>query len=921
MASHPIRLFSGGRSGPYNVVANGVLVWVGGTSNDTRLHVKTAQGNFTVRLGDIPYGQHQTALAGNAWVDRVPFCDRITDTPDEQDYPALATDKNGNVWLAYIEFRHYKNHDRLRANLAEAPTEFSEWRAPPGGDQLLVRKYSQGEWGQPISVTPSGRDLYRAAIAVDRLNRPWVFWSSNEKGHFNLWACAIENGKLRHPMQLTGGPGSDIDPVATSDSQGRVWVAWQGWRQGRAAIYVTVQQGDSFGPPFIVSSSSSNEWNPSIAADRKGRVTVAWDSYRNGNYDVFLRTATAPASWSKEIPVAASARYEAYPSITYDREGRLWVAYEEGAEGWGKDFGAYDTTGVALYQGRAVRLRGFDSTGSPLDTKADVASVLPGFPQEAVTSSNRQNDSDDWLKPDPTKIVKRKPHEPVEYFGGPRNSMPRLLVDDSGRLWLAFRNAHPIWWNPIGSVWSEYLVSYEGNQWTGPIFLANSDNLLDNRPALVSVRPGEVLIVGSSDGRRHFYLSERGAQRAAIPPAAFVPDPYNNDLYAHWIVSPALTSRLEVKGGTRVGQRPRNPADVAEESALDGLRSYRVRNRYGTLRILRGEFHRHSEISGDGGDDGTLWDQFRYILDPAGMDWAGCCDHDNGGGREYSWWITQKLTDVLYSPGNFVPMFSYERSVAYPEGHRNVVFAQRGVRPLPRLPRVDPAIPGRAPDTQMLYAYLRQFGGIAASHTSATRMGTDWRDNDPSAEPVVEIYQGDRQNYEMPGAPRAPSEQDSIHGWRPKGFINLALEMGYKLGFQSGSDHISTHMSYCNVYVTDGSREAILDGLRKRHVYATTDNILADVRSGDFMMGDVLSTATLPELRIKLVGTAPFVRVHVIKDNKYVYSSGPRNTRVEFSWRDVSAQPGKTSFYYVRGEQEDGQIVWASPMWITYRAP
>ena len=104
----------------------------------------------------------------------------------------------------------------------------------------------------------------------------------------------------------------------------------------------------------------------------------------------------------------------------------------------------------------------------------------------------------------------------------------------------------------------------------------------------------------------------------------------------------------------------------------------------GNLRIVRGEFHRHSEISMDGGNDGTLLDQWRYVLDAAGMDWVGCCDHDNGGGREYSWWITQKLTDVFYAPGKFAPMFSYERSVGYPDGHRNVIFVQRGIRPLPR---------------------------------------------------------------------------------------------------------------------------------------------------------------------------------------------------------------------------------------------
>ena len=34
-------------------------------------------------------------------------------------------------------------------------------------------------------------------------------------------------------------------------------------------------------------------------------------------------------------------------------------------------------------------------------------------------------------------------------------------------------------------------------------------------------------------------------------------------------------------------------------------------------------------------------------------------------------------------------------------------------------------------------------------------MGTDWRDNDPAVEPIVEIYQGDRMSYEHEGAPRA----------------------------------------------------------------------------------------------------------------------------------------------------------------------
>ncbi|MEO7653188.1 MAG: DUF3604 domain-containing protein, partial [Bryobacteraceae bacterium] len=358
--------------------------------------------------------------------------------------------------------------------------------------------------------------------------------------------------------------------------------------------------------------------------------------------------------------------------------------------------------------------------------------------------------------------------------------------------------------------------------------------------------------------------------------------------------------------------------DKSEKASIAAMRAYRIKSAEGALRVIRGEFHRHSEVSADGGNDGSIIDQWRYMLDPAGMDWVGCCDHDNGGGREYTWWLTQKLTDVFYTPGKFVSMFSYERSVPYPEGHRNVVFAQRGVRTLPRLPKTDETPTVQAPDTQMLYKYLRKFNGIVASHTSGTNMGTDWRDNDPLTEPVVEIYQGDRQNYEMPGAPRTNTEGDSIGGWRPKGFVDLALEKGYRLSFQASSDHISTHMSYCNILAKDGTREALLDAFQKRHVYGATDDILADVSSGSHIMGDAFSTSSAPELKVKLTGTAPFAKVQIIKDRKYVYSVEPKTAKVSFSWKDATPTSGKTSYYYVRGEQQDGEIVWASPMWITY---
>ncbi|WP_180540420.1 DUF3604 domain-containing protein [Nevskia soli] len=923
-STHPVRLFSGTSptsTAGNNIVANGVIATISTASSDAEIKITTAQGDFGFRLGELTYGKPVSRLEGKVHLDRIPVSTQITNTKEEEDFPAAAAGKNGEVWVAYIQFHHNPEHNALRAALDSPPKDFSKWKSPTGGDQVFMRKYANGKWGDPIPVTESGLDAFKTSIAVDGQGRPWVFWSQNARfpsriPNFEIFARVMPGGQPGKRIQISNDPGNDVAPVAATDSKGNVWVAWQGWRNGKAAILAATQSGSEFGPAQIVSKAPANQWNPAIAADQKGRVTVAWDTYRNENYDIYMRTAV-DGNWGPETPVAATARYEAYPSIAYENTGRLWIAYEEGGKGWGKDFGAYTTPGVAVYQGRAIRVRGFEPDGRVVQTVTDPGASLPGFPSIHFDKGGLQKDFEK-LDPDPENAKTRKPDTGARNMQNARNNFPRLTVDSSGRIWLAVRSAHPVFWSPIGTVWTEFLISYDGKGWTNPIFLNHSDNLLDNKPALVSTQPGQLLVVNSSDKRRRYDLGEAINSPLGIMPTR-KEDPYENDLYASTIDLGVASQPLAVADAPPVQVAGAEAvADKTDLAALKKIRDYTINTSAGDLKIVRGEFHRHSEISMDGGGDGSIIDQYRYALDAGSLDWVGCCDHDNGAGREYTWWLSQKLTDIFYSPGTFTPMFSYERSVNYPEGHRNVIFAQRGVRTLPRQPITEENQNVHAPDTQSLYAYLKAFNGIAAAHTSATGMGTDWRDNDPLAEPVVEIYQGDRQNYEMPDAPRSNSEKDSIGLWRPKGFVSLALAKGYKLGFQASSDHISTHMSYCNLLAKDTSRESLLDAFQKRHVYGATDNILADVRSGPHIMGDAFATAEQPNLHVKLSGTSKFSKVVVIKDNNYVYSTEPGTSQVEFSWRDNSPTKGKTSYYYVRGEQDTGDIVWASPMWITY---
>src|SRR5271157_1219999 len=585
-------------------------------------------------------------------------------------------------------------------------------------------------------------------------------------------------------------------------------------------------------------------------------------------------------------------RHPQPPLAAYDGQGRLWVAYEGSAAKWGKDFGAYEKTGVALYMGHQLYVKCFQEAQAcaPAGSLEDALRGVGGM-------TGREN------APNPTVAAASQ--------AGPRNSFPRIAADGQGRVYLTYRSSkgeHP----GVGTSWSQYITYYDGDHWTHPAVVPHSDGLLDLRPAMLAIGPSELMMAGVTDHRLN--MANEG-RRTGKPPAETV----QCDLYAATLSTDGAAPRVLVStvAAERVaaleeGVRP-------ERASIDTMRRYRATAGGSELQLMRGEFHRHTEISGDGGNDGPLIDAYRYLIDAADMDWGGCCDHDNGAGREYSWWLNQKLTDAYHLGERYVPMFAYERSVRYPEGHRNVVFPQRGIRPLPRLPKMeDDSAASPAPDTQMLYKYLRTFGGIAASHTSATDMGTDWRDNDPQLEPVVEIYQGDRQNYEMPEAPRAPNENYSIGGWRPLGFVSLALQKGYRLGFQASSDHISTHMSYCNLWVTSRTREGIMEAFRKRRIYGATDNILADFRCGPHFMGEEFSVNAAPVFRVKLTGTDQFAKVSIIRNGELVYSTAPNQREVAFEWQDAAALRGKTSYYYLRGEQKDGELVWISPMWIKY---
>ena len=900
---------------------NGVFLVLTGVTDASLVKVETKQGNFQFRLADLPYGKVLEPLKGAVDVERVAATRQLTSQRDDDDFPAIAVAPDGTSAVAWISFTPGLDRDERSRAPTSAPKDYSFLARPPGADRLWLRSQRNGAWSEPLAITAAGRDLYKCAVAIDGGGRTWVIWSENTSwpakplANFEIFAASVSDGKVSSPIKLSDAAGSDISPVAATDASGRVWLAWQAARENAFRVVERHQSANgAWTAERVVSTQSGNCWSPAIAPAADGRVAIAWDTYDKGDYDVWLREFAANGAPSAARPAATTADYEARPSLTYDRQNRLWVAWERSGPTWGKDWGALDRAGIGLYRDRQIGMAVLvgDEWQEPATA---VTSGLPG-------SRPRRGPRNFPVRRPEADSARKAGQEAETAPATAYNNIARLACDRDGRIWLFARSREGTFHTPLGTVWTNYATVYDGGQWVGPTIVPHSDNLLYNSPAVAAHPGGGFIVAHSSDHRQDRHVA-RGAAAGGInqPPAG---DPFDNDIFVSRLEMPSSSVDLKLVAAKVVPEA--NPAPSAatqeERAAIAQARAQRIRYDGKPLQLLRGEFHRHTEISGDGGNDGPLEDMWRYAIDVAAMDWLGNGDHDNGQGREYPWWLIQKTTDAFRLPGRFDPPFTYERSVAYPEGHRNVVFAQRGVRTLPRLPKTAPEPVVSAPDTVMLYEYLRRFNGVCASHTSATDMGTDWRNNAPDVEPMVEIYQGARQNYERPGAPRSPTANDAIGGWRPLGFVNLAFKKGYQFSFQSSSDHGSTHISYALVYAEDTSREALLRAMRARHTYAATDNIVADYRCSangrDYMLGDAFNTAQPPTLRLQLKGTAPFAKVTLVKDDEEIHSITPNNPNVELTWTDPAPKAGKASYYYFRGEQTDGELVWVSPMWITY---
>ncbi len=733
-------------------------------------------------------------------------------------------------------------------------------------DRVIVRRE-----GLTIPLDDGSGDHYSPAIVALPGGAAMALWSGQVEGNFELFAAPISSeGKPVAVERLTRAPHGDFNARAVADAQGSVTVVWQSFRNGQSDIYARRSTGRRWGPEVRISPSAANDWEPAVALDSRGAAWIAWDSYHAGNYDIYLASFDG-AKASTPIAITSDPAAQFHSTVAVDRQDRVWVAWDEGGPNWGKDFSRSSaaTGSQGLHFSRTLGVRVW-AGGRVQQPQADLRKILTGR---------------------------------MERYA----ELPHLAVDGAGALWMVFRHwtlAQP------HEIYHFYATRLGRGGWTTPVRLAESSGQNTQHAGITKAPDGGLRVIYSSDGRSPTNL------------------PQDQSHALHYSVWMASLPRGDAT----------DPA-LAPVSVAAPVAGFTPRRRatQGPYTLLLGDCHRHTDIRGHSGVDASVLDTYRYAMDAAQLDFLGTSDHNEvvggtwpDGLRDYQWWTVQKTVDLMSHAPVFLGVYSYEHSMMRPGGHRNILFLKRGA-PLRQIDRRKGlTAPDNEPPALWDWAaknVLTQPGQkmVIVPHTFAAGPLADWNWPNARFDCLLEIYQGCRGSYEAfrlpPKEKRGPTQVDE-----PGHYAQDALAKGNTYGFVSFSDHGSTHNSWAAVWVPAITREALLDAMYARRTYAASDEIIVKASAAGHLVGEEFSApvSAPPEITASVEAPDTILRIDVVKDGKYVYTTAPNARTASIRWRDADVKPGR-SYYYVRVFQRDTEnpegdpeIAWTSPFFVKY---
>ena len=293
----------------------------------------------------------------------------------------------------------------------------------------------------------------------------------------------------------------------------------------------------------------------------------------------------------------------------------------------------------------------------------------------------------------------------------------------------------------------------------------------------------------------------------------------------------------------------------SKDGAIEGVANPILVEENPARRIYWGDTHGHSGFAeGIGTPEGFMV----WARDDARLDYVTHSEHDIWM-DDFEWGVLADNVRRFTKEGEFVAFLGYEWTIQnWQGGHHNVLF---------RTPDARRRIPAQEYGTlSLLYQGLRTHHEpkdvVVIPHA---HQAGDYRLNDPSLEPLVEIM-----------------SQHGTFEW----FARMYLNHGHEVGFIAASDNHLSQPGYSApkpgslsqrgglgaLRATARTRDALFDAMRDLATYATTgDRMILDVTLNGGEMGTRVPFAEDRRIQGRVIGTAPIDTITLVKNDEAIW--------------------------------------------------
>ena len=208
----------------------------------------------------------------------------ISTAPNDQAYPAIASDGAGGAVIAWQDARNGVDWDIFAQRINSSGS--LQWGTAATGDSL---------------ATTAGDQMY-PVILGDGSGGAIVTWTDTRNDPGDIYAQRLNSSGVsqwtKNGTVVSAATGIQRYPKLVSDGAGGAVIAWQDDRVGTNNIYAQrvnaagavlwTQNGNS------VCVASGNQELPALTSDGTGGAIITWEDFRSAsNYDIYAQRVSA----------------------------------------------------------------------------------------------------------------------------------------------------------------------------------------------------------------------------------------------------------------------------------------------------------------------------------------------------------------------------------------------------------------------------------------------------------------------------------------------------------------------------------------------------------------------------------------------------------------------------------------------------